>query len=70
MMARRFSPLILTSGRSLQLHARSRHRPDTVSISQTSMQAVSKGQFGVAVNPNYVSDAKRGGNRPRKICGR
>jgi hypothetical protein len=46
------------------------HRPDTVSISQTSMQGVSKREFGVAVNPNYVSDAKRGGNRAKKRCGR
>jgi len=31
-----------------------RHRPDPSSISQTSMQGVSKGGFGLGVNQSYV----------------
>jgi hypothetical protein len=55
MMVRRSSGLIPAQrATSSIVRPQPRHKPEAPSISQTSMQGVSKGGFGSAVNRSYV----------------
>src|SRR5262245_12404941 len=64
MMARRSSALMAAQPAiSSRVRPQPMHRPDPASISQASMQGVSKGGFGPVINQAYV-----GGEQPRGNC--